>query len=84
MPGRLFDTAMDKAGSGLVTAFVKGDVAAVKAGIAPGRLLIHEPQDGWGRLCAFLGVPVPDAPYPSRNSAEGFRQTMAEKTGVQI
>lgn len=65
-------------------AVYEANVAAVKAGIAPGRLLIHEPQDGWGRLCAFLGVPVPDAPYPSRNSAEGFRQTMAEKSGVQI
>jgi hypothetical protein len=23
--------------------------------------------DGWGRLCAFLGHPVPDTPFPSEN-----------------
>jgi hypothetical protein len=62
----------------------EGNVTAVKAEIAPDRLLIHEPQDGWTKLCPFLGVPVPDVPYPSRNSTEGFKQTMAEKTGVQL
>ena len=24
--------------------------------------------DGWDRLCPFLGVDVPDAPFPHRNS----------------
>ena len=36
----------------------------VKAAIAPERLLIYEVGEGWDRLCAFLGVPVPDEPYP--------------------
>jgi hypothetical protein len=48
------------------------NVAAVKATIAPGRLLVHEAGDGWEPLCAFLGKPVPDQPYPSRNSASEF------------
>jgi hypothetical protein len=28
---------------------------------------------GWAPLCEFLGVPVPDAPYPKTNSTEEFR-----------
>jgi hypothetical protein len=44
----------------------------VKATIAPERLLIYEVGEGWDRLCAFLGVPVPDEPYPSENSREEF------------
>ena len=44
----------------------------VKATIAPERLLIYEVGEGWDRLCAFLGVPVPDQPYPSENSRDEF------------
>lgn len=45
---------------------------AVKATIAPERLLIYEVGEGWDRLCAFLGVPVPAEPYPSENSRQEF------------
>jgi hypothetical protein len=45
---------------------------AVKAAIAPERLLVYEVGEGWDRLCAFLGVPVPEAPYPTENSREAF------------
>jgi hypothetical protein len=44
----------------------------VKAAIAPERLLIYEVGEGWDRLCTFLGVPIPDEPYPSENSREEF------------
>ncbi|MDE2403299.1 MAG: hypothetical protein KGM17_01100 [Sphingomonadales bacterium] len=44
--------------------------AAVIAGLPPGRLLVHRAGDGWAPLCAFLGVPVPDVPYPRVNSKE--------------
>jgi hypothetical protein len=40
------------------------------------RLLVHALGDGWDPLCVHLGVPVPDQPYPSRNSAEEFRNRM--------
>jgi hypothetical protein len=46
---------------------------AVKAAIAPERLLVYEVGEGWNRLCAFLGVPVPDEPYPSENSTADFQ-----------
>jgi hypothetical protein len=38
--------------------------------VAPGRLLVHRPGDGWEPLCAFLGVPVPAEPYPRVNSSD--------------
>ena len=47
--------------------------AAVCAGVPAGRLLVFDPTQGWGPLCAFLGVPVPDAPFPSVNTTEQFR-----------
>jgi len=46
---------------------------AVKATIAPERLLVYEVGEGWDRLCKFLGVPVPDEPYPSENSTAEFQ-----------
>ncbi len=37
------------------------------------RLLVYEVKDGWGPLCAFLGLPVPDEPFPQVNTTEAFR-----------
>lgn len=62
-------------------AVYEANVAAVKATIAPQRLLVHGAGDGWEPLCAFLGVPVPDQPYPSRNSGDDF-QAAAQKAGL--
>jgi hypothetical protein len=44
----------------------------VRRSIAADRLLVFEAKQGWEPLCKFLGVPVPDAPYPKVNSAEEF------------
>ncbi len=46
----------------------EANVAAVKATVAPERLLVHELGDGWEPLCAHLGVSVPDVAYPRTNS----------------
>ena len=46
--------------------------AAVKAAIAPERLLVYEAGQGWEPLCRFLQVAVPDQPYPSENSRADF------------
>jgi hypothetical protein len=45
---------------------------AVKAAIAPERLLIYEAGQGWAPLCRFLDLPEPEAPYPSENSTAEF------------
>ena len=50
----------------------KAHNAAVKAEVPPERLLVYQVSQGWDPLCAFLGVPVPDAPFPRLNSSEEF------------
>jgi hypothetical protein len=47
-------------------------IAEVTAEIAPERLLVFDVAEGWAPLCGFLGLPVPDAPFPRTNSAEEF------------
>jgi hypothetical protein len=40
----------------------------------PERLLVYEVKDGWGPLCSFLGVRIPEGkPFPHLNDAEVFR-----------
>jgi hypothetical protein len=48
--------------------------ADVVAAIAAERLLVFDVKDGWGPLCAFLSVPVPDEPFPRANDAAEFAQ----------
>lgn len=43
------------------------------------RLLIYELGSGWEPLCAFLGVPVPDGPFPSSNSTGEFQARAAAR-----
>ncbi len=50
---------------------------AVKAAIPANRLLIFEVKDGWGPLCAFLGVPEPAEPFPRTNSRGDFWDAVA-------
>jgi hypothetical protein len=49
------------------------------------RLLVFSPGDGWQPLCEFLGVPVPDEPYPHLNDPETFwaRSTARIRVGIQ-
>jgi Sulfotransferase domain len=37
------------------------------------RLLVYRPSDGWDPLCRFLGVDVPDEPFPRVNGRAEFR-----------
>jgi hypothetical protein len=55
-----------------MTDYFRRHTQAVKAAIAPERLLIFEVGEGWGRLCKFLGVPIPSDPYPSENARAEF------------
>lgn len=54
-------------------------VAEVQRTIAPERLLTYEVSEGWQPLCRFLGVTVPDGPYPHTNSTEAFRVRLAAR-----
>ena len=48
-------------------------VAAVRAEIPAERLFEYQPGDGWGPLCAALGLEVPDEPFPHTNTTSEFR-----------
>ncbi len=48
----------------------------VRAAIAPDRLLVFDVAEGWEPLCGFLGVPVPDTPFPHHNLRADFWEVL--------
>lgn len=50
--------------------------ATVRATVPADRLVEWQPGDGWEPLCAALGLPVPDEPFPHANSTAEFRALM--------
>ncbi len=44
--------------------------ARVVADTPADRLLVYEVGSGWEPLCEFLGVAVPDEPFPHTNTSE--------------
>lgn len=55
-------------------------IAEVQRTIAPERLLTFDVAEGWEPLCAFLEVPVPDAPFPRTNSTEEFQARIVSRS----
>ena len=43
------------------------------------RVLVFAPKEGWKPLCAFLGVPEPDAPFPRVNSRDEIREELSQQ-----
>lgn len=56
----------------------RAHVAAVRDRVPAGRLLEFDVADGWGPLCAFLGVGVPDESFPRLNTSAAYRQRLEE------
>ncbi|GBF90443.1 hypothetical protein Rsub_03439 [Raphidocelis subcapitata] len=52
-------------------------VESVKKHVPKGRLLVFDPSQGWAPLCAFLGKPVPEGPYPHVNDKKEWEVRMA-------
>jgi hypothetical protein len=48
--------------------------ASVRSAIPSDRLLEWEIMEGWEPLCSFLGVEVPDEPFPHLNDTAAFRE----------
>jgi hypothetical protein len=87
---RYFQTAQDRASVGVrisekafggyaadrsrMIAAYESNVADVIASVPKDRLLVHNLGDGWEPLCAHLNVPVPDIPYPSRNTTADLQK----------
>jgi Sulfotransferase domain len=45
----------------------------VRLRVPPERLLVFDVREGWEPLCDFLGVEVPDGPFPRLNEAREMR-----------
>ena len=69
--GRFLDPAFARA------VFV-AHIEEVKRVVPPERLLVYNVAEGWAPLCEFLGVPVPDEPFPRLNERE-FLRAMARR-----
>jgi len=52
----------------------------VKSAVAPERLLVYSVDQGWEPLCAFLGVAVPETPFPNVNDRAQIQQTIRDMT----
>lgn len=58
----------------MIAAFTR-HVEQVQTTFPAERLLTYRAEEGWAPLCEFLGVPVPDQPYPRHNGPEDFFRT---------
>ncbi|KAI1386597.1 P-loop containing nucleoside triphosphate hydrolase protein [Hypoxylon trugodes] len=56
-------------------------IAEVKRVVPPKQLKVCKLEDGfgWDEICPYLGVPVPDTPWPSLNTPEEFHEIGAPK-----
>ena len=48
----------------------------VKREIPADRLLVFEVKDGWEPLCQFLGLPVPQEPFPNVNDTAEMQENI--------
>lgn len=64
--------------AGLVKAF-NAHTEAVKEAIPANQLLVFQVKEGWAPLCAFVGVPVPDKPFPRTNDRGEFWDRVSGK-----
>jgi hypothetical protein len=55
-----------------MTDYFRRHGAEVERTIPKDRLLVYEVGQGWEPLCAFLGVPVPQVPFPLTNTREEY------------
>ncbi|KAI9032984.1 P-loop containing nucleoside triphosphate hydrolase protein [Hyaloraphidium curvatum] len=60
----------------LALQFLKTYEDHVKASVPPSQLLVFDVKSGWGPLCDFLGVPVPDVPFPRINEFDSLSAIM--------
>jgi hypothetical protein len=64
-----------------VLAAYERNIAEVRADCPAGQLLEWQAGDGYGPICAALGLPEPAAPFPWVNTATQFNEHMDRITG---
>jgi len=60
-------------------AVFQAHIEEVKRTVPPERLLVYEVKQGWEPLCRFLGVPVPETPFPHVNDSETFQENIKKR-----
>jgi hypothetical protein len=56
----------------------------VRRRIPEDRLLVYDVKTGWGPLCEFLGVDVPDEPFPRTNDTAEMRRNIRGVKAISI
>ncbi|MFI9808920.1 sulfotransferase family protein [Streptomyces sp. NPDC052301] len=64
-----------------VAAYHRHNEEVVRA-LGADKVLVYDVKQGWEPLCAFLGVEVPDEPFPHANDSEAMRRRIAEAAGA--
>ncbi|MFF4618768.1 sulfotransferase family protein [Nonomuraea jabiensis] len=78
MFGAAFDDPFDR---DKVIAAYERHLAEVRAAVPAHRLLEWQPADGWAPLCAALGLPVPEEPFPHENTTADMRERLNQLGG---
>jgi hypothetical protein len=58
--------------------------AEVKRNVPSDRLLVWSVKEGWGPLCEFLEVPVPDQPFPHLNDTDTFIDRIVDGSLISL
>lgn len=83
MKGVIFNTFGDKVTDrAFMTEYFSRRNQDVIDALPAARLLVYSPREGWEPLCAFLGVPVPNEPFPRVNSRDELDHAAAEQGGL--
>ena len=65
----------------MIKFFNKRNAEIINA-IAGERLLVYKVGEGWGPLCEFLDLPIPDSEFPRLNSRDETREMLAGLMGA--
>ena len=65
-------------GKALAIKCFEAHIELVKKLVPPHQLLVFHPKDGYEPLCKFIGVPVPDEPFPHSNDRENFQKNISK------
>ncbi|MGH8206523.1 MAG: sulfotransferase family protein [Steroidobacteraceae bacterium] len=64
----------------MIAAFERHNQAVID-GLPRDRVLIYQAEQGWDSLCRFLGIPVPEEPFPRANTRADFQAMQAAMRG---
>ena len=76
MWGRTLDGVMDDRAKAV--ARYNAYIEEVKAAVPPDKLLVYKVTEGWAPLCEFLGVALPNDPFPNLNDRETIKKIIRD------